>query len=147
MTLRLQYYQPQDCSGGPERKHSGSPLRLTLPVRSALHTCRMLGYDSVCAGPAGMRVRRWHRDECGVLLEGGLEVWDKRRPGKSQLRSPLSWGLTGSPALDASHVRVSHPLLPVASLSCACLAGAARHLFRSRLQLPWSLRTPLWMST
>lgn len=70
MTLRLQYYQPQDCTGGPERKHSGSPLRLTLPVRSALHTCRMLGYDSVCAGPAGMRVRRWHRDECGVAGRG-----------------------------------------------------------------------------
>lgn len=38
------------------------------------------------------------------LFEGGLEVWDKRRPGKPQLRSPLSWGMTGSLALDAAKV-------------------------------------------
>ncbi len=53
---------------------------------------------------------------CG---EGGLEVWDKRRPGRPQLRSPLSWGVTGSPALDASQARTVQTMfiLLVSSIS------------------------------
>ncbi|CAL8470373.1 g9915 [Coccomyxa elongata] len=54
---------------------------------------------------ASYRAVRWASQQTFVSAgtTGGLEVWDKRRPGKSQLRSPLSWGLMGSPALDASH--------------------------------------------
>ena len=40
----------------------------------------------------------------GTFL-GGLEIWDRRRSGKPQLRSPISWGITGSGALDAAQVR------------------------------------------
>lgn len=38
-------------------------------------------------------------------VPGGLEIWDRRRSGKPQLRSPISWGITGSGALDAAQVR------------------------------------------
>ena len=38
-------------------------------------------------------------------LSGGLEIWDRRRSGKPQLRSPISWGITGSGALDTAQVR------------------------------------------
>ncbi len=42
--------------------------------------------------------------ERASMAAGGLECWDRRRAGKPQLRSPLSWGLTGSGALDAAQV-------------------------------------------
>ena len=47
---------------------------------------------------------------------GGLEIWDRRRPGKPQLRSPIAWGMTGSGALDAAQVLV--PPEHVLSRSC-----------------------------
>ena len=54
---------------------------------------------------------------------GGLEIWDRRRSGKPQLRSPISWGITGSGTLDAAQVRalLQHGLPP----SCTCSVQAA----------------------
>ena len=52
-------------------------------------------------------------------LSGGLEIWDRRRAGKPQLRSPISWGITGSGALDAAQVRPEH------FLSVVCLDAAS----------------------
>ena len=56
-------------------------------------------------------------------LPGGLEIWDRRRSGKPQLRSPISWGITGSGALDAAQVR---NLFSMVSLISAPLFSAGR---------------------
>ena len=37
-------------------------------------------------------------------MPGGLEVWDKRAPGKPVARSPLAWGAAGNAAADAAQV-------------------------------------------
>ena len=47
------------------------------------------------------------RQPSAALAAGGVECWDRRRPGKPQLRSPLSWGMTGSGALDSAQVHLS----------------------------------------
>lgn len=58
---------------------------------------------------AGERVHKLPgvRQSSAAIAAGGVECWDRRRPGKPQLRSPLSWGMTGSGALDSAQVRLS----------------------------------------
>ena len=58
-------------------------------------------------------------------LPGGLEIWDRRRSGKPQLRSPISWGITGSGALDAA--QVWEPLQR--GLPCLCTTFQSRPLY------------------
>ena len=47
------------------------------------------------------------------VVAGGLECWDRRRPGKPQLRSPISWDSTGNGAMDAVQVAGIHLLFSV----------------------------------
>ncbi|CAL5218504.1 g190 [Coccomyxa viridis] len=77
---------------------------------------------------------RWSSPQAFITAgtTGGLECWDRRRAGKPQLRSPLSWGLTGSGALDAAQgisrrinclaVHPSRPHLCVTGTSSGTLA-------------------------
>ena len=40
-------------------------------------------------------------------MAGGLELWDKRVPGKPVARSPLAWGAAGDAAADAARVQTT----------------------------------------
>ena len=72
---------------------------------------------------------------------GGLECWDRRRAGRPQLRSPISWGITGSGALDSAEVaRVpTTSELSIPSPFCAAsLDLAVQHMlcpFQAQLNL------------
>jgi hypothetical protein len=77
---------------------------------------------------------RWTVTWVFVLATGGLEVWDVNAAGAPERRSPLSWGLTGFPDLDAAKVRrPSHGTarlwrsrLRAAALVHGALAGTGR---------------------
>lgn len=67
----------------------------------------------MCTGPL------WLNMSGGPLVSGGLELWDKRAPGKPVARSPLAWGAAGNAAADAAQVDDRVVMFSGRRLSCS----------------------------
>ncbi|CAK0736740.1 hypothetical protein CVIRNUC_000795 [Coccomyxa viridis] len=98
------------------------PLDSPAGAQSIMQPRSSASYAAVC----------WSSPQAFVSAgtSGGLEIWDRRRSGKPQLRSPISWGITGSGALDAAQgqglSRQIHCLAVHPSRPHLCVTGASQ---------------------